>query len=108
MVQTGTNWYILVHTGTNQYVTYNKSYDASLRHHDEKLDAPWKAHGVSHTSWRPLSASRTHPRASTTIVTAVLDGGLAGFKSNRQRTALRMRSPGQPILRVTPGRRKFD
>ena len=46
-------------------VTYDKSYDASLRHHDEKLDAPWKAHGVSHTPWRPLSASRTHPTAST-------------------------------------------
>ncbi len=24
-------------------VTYDKSYDALLRHHDETLDAPWKA-----------------------------------------------------------------
>ncbi len=63
---------------------------------------------MNHTSWRPLSASRTHPTASTPIVTAVLDGGLAGFKSHRQRTALRNRSPGHPILRVTQGRLKFD
>ena len=27
-------------TGDNQ-VTYDKSYDALLRHHDETLDAPW-------------------------------------------------------------------
>jgi hypothetical protein len=76
-------------------VTYDKSYDALLRHHNKKLDAPWKAQGVSHIPWSPLSASRTHPTASTTIITAVLDGGLAGFNSNRQRTAPRMRWPGQ-------------
>jgi len=46
-------------------VTYDKSYDAPLRHHHKKLDALWKAQGVSHTPWRPLSASRTHPTAST-------------------------------------------
>ena len=46
-------------------VTYDKSYDMPLRHHHKKLDALWKAQGVSHTPWRPLSASRTHPTAST-------------------------------------------
>ena len=46
-------------------VMYEKSYDALLRHHDKKLDAPWKAQGVSHTPWRLLFASRTHPTAST-------------------------------------------
>ena len=58
--------------------------------------APWKAHDVSHTPWRPLSASGIHP---TTPTTAVLDGGLAGFNSHRQRTALRTRLP-----RTLPGR----
>ncbi len=51
-------------------------------------------------SRRSLSASQTHPTASTTIVTAVLDGGLAGFNSHRQHTAPRMRWPGQ---NPTPG-----
>ncbi len=88
----------LASTRDNQ-VTYDKSYDVLLRHHDETLDAPWKAvfkaQGVSHIPWRQLSASRSHPTASTTIVTAVLDGGLAGFNSHRQRTAPHMRWPGQ-------------
>ncbi len=90
-----------VQASTRDYqVTYYKSYDALLRHHDKKLDAPWKAQGVSNIPWRPLSASQTHPTASTTIVTAVLDGGLAGFNSHRQRTAPRMRWPGK---KTTPG-----
>jgi hypothetical protein len=45
-------------------VTNDKSYDAQPRHHDKKLDAQWKAQGVSHTPWRPLSPIHRHPQPS--------------------------------------------
>jgi hypothetical protein len=64
-----------------------------------------KGHGVSHTPWRPLSASWTH---STAPIAAVLVEDYDGFDPQRQRTASSMRSPDlQTMLPGRTGRRKL-